>query len=126
MRSFEADKVTYPFLLYPTWLPIRGKSYWKQKHLNWFEKRIFENDIYRETLWEYLALYYQLDEKAAVFDARIEEFSHRERYEENVQKLGRFTGIATRTAMSLMVEIGDFNRFKTAQQFSAYLGLAPG
>ena len=46
--------------------------------------------------------------------------------EENVQKLGCFAGIATRTAMSLLVEIGDFNRFKTAQQFSAYLGLVPG
>ena len=58
-----------------------GKSYWTQKHLTWLEKLTFENDIYRETLWEYLALYYQLDEKVAVFDARIEEFSHRERYE---------------------------------------------
>lgn len=103
-----------------------GKSYWTQKHLNWLEKLVFENDVYRETLWEYLALYYQLDEKIAVFDTRIAEFSHRERYEENVQKLGCFAGIATRTAMSLLVEIGDFNRFQTAQQFSAYLGLVPG
>lgn len=103
-----------------------GKSYWTQKHLNWLEKLTFENEIYKETLWEYLTLYYQLDEKLAVIDTRIEEFSHRERYEENVQKLGCFTGIATRTAMSLLVEVGDFNRFKTAQQFSAYLGLVPG
>lgn len=103
-----------------------GKTYWTQKHLAWLEKLEFPNAILRETLWEYLALYYTLSEKIAVFDKRIEELSHLARYEENVGKLCCFPGIKTHTAMSLLVEVGDFSRFKNAPQFAAYLGLVPG
>ena len=57
---------------------------------------------------------------------RIEELSHLEPYEENVQKLCCFRGIATHTALSLLVEVGDFQRFRSAKHFGAYLGLVPG
>lgn len=102
------------------------KSYWTQKHLHWLESLVFENAIYKETLREYLMLYYTLDEKVAVYDKRIEEISHLDRYEENVQKLGCLCGVATHTALSLLVEVGDFHRFRTAKHFAAYLGLVPG
>lgn len=49
-----------------------------------------------------------------------------ERYEEKAAKLQCFPGVATHTAMSLLVEVGDFQRFKSAPQFAAYLGLVPG
>jgi len=42
-----------------------------------------------------------------------------------VAKLCCFKGIDTHTALSLVCEIGDFSRFATAAQFSAYLGLVP-
>lgn len=103
-----------------------GKSNWTQKHLNWLEKLEFANPILRETLWEYLALYYTLTEKIAVFDKRIEELSHMVRYEEKVGKLCCFSGIKTHAAMALLVEVGDFNRFKNAPQFASFLGLVPG
>lgn len=103
-----------------------GKTHWTQRHLKWLEDLTFTNEVYKETLQEYLILFYQLTEKIDMFEARIEEFSKRERYDENVNKLCCFSGVGTLTAMSLLVEIGDFHRFKTAQQFSAYLGLVPG
>ena len=103
-----------------------GKNYWTQRHLKWLEELVFTNTVYKETLQEYLILYYQLTEKIAVYDARIQEFSKQERYEEPVKKLRCFSGIDTLTAMCFVAEIGDFHRFRTAQQFSAYLGLVPG
>ena len=60
--------------------------------------------------------YVILDEKIAVYDKRIEDISNLERYQDNVRKLSCFRGIATHTAMSLIVEVGDFHRFRTAQQ----------
>ena len=33
--------------------------------------------------------------------------------------------LATHTAMSLLSEVGDFNRFPSAENFSAFLGLVP-
>lgn len=82
-----------------------GKSYWTQKHLKWLETLVFEHPLYKETLQEYLILYYMLDEKVAVYDTRIEEMSHLEHYEENVQKLCCFRGVAAHTALSLLVEV---------------------
>lgn len=103
-----------------------GSSYWTQKHLNWVEKLQFQNSIHQEVLREYLTVFYDLSEKVAVYDARIEELSHSDRYAENVGKLCCFSGIATHTALSLLAEVGDFNRFRSAPQFAAYLGLVPG
>lgn len=103
-----------------------GKSYWTQKHLKWLETLVVEHPLYKETLQEYLILYYMLDEKVAVYDTRIEEMSHLEHYEENVQKLCCFRGVAAHTALSLLVEVGDFQRFRSAKHFAAYLGLVPG
>lgn len=105
---------------------FEGRSYWTQKHLMWLEKLVFNKSVYKETLTEYLALYFVLTEKIEVYDLRIKEFSETERYKDNVKKLECFSGIATNTAMSFLTEVGDFHRFATAQQFSAYLGLVPG
>lgn len=37
-----------------------------------------------------------------------------------------FLGVKTQTALSTLVEVGDFKRFASAQQFASYLGLTPG
>lgn len=103
-----------------------GKNYWTKKHEDWLDKLEIGHSIVRETLDEYLMRYYALREKVAVYDARIEELSHMPRYEESVKKLVCIKGIATHTAMSAIVEIGDFKRFKKASDFASYLGLVPG
>ena len=35
-------------------------------------------------------------------------------------------GIKTHSALSIMVEVGDFKRFSNAQKFASYIGLTPG
>ena len=107
-----------------------GKSYsdgshWTQKHIKWLKALDFEG-IYHEILAEYLATYEQLCNKIERFDARIAELASGERYAESVKKLSCFMGIKTTTALATIVEVGDFSRFPSAQQFAAYLGLVPG
>ena len=46
-------------------------------------------------------------------------------YEEAVGKLRCFAGIDTHVAMVMVTEVGDFNRFGTADQFASFLGLCP-
>ena len=106
-----------------------GKSYsdgshWTQKHIKWLKALDFEG-IYHEILAEYLATYEQLSNKVEFFDARISELACSERYVEGVKKLSCFVGVKTLTALATIVEIGDFSRFSSAQQFAAYLGLVP-
>ena len=73
-----------------------------------------------------MATYEEQTAKIERFDQRIEEIAAEERYQEKVKRLGCFLGVKTHTALSLIVETGDFARFAKGNTYAAYLGLAPG
>ena len=98
---------------------------WTIKHVTWLKKLDFD-PVYRETLNEYLASYEEQEAKIERFDKRIEEIAAEARYQENAKKLGCLLGIRTHTALSLIVETGDFKRFAKGNTYAAFLGLAPG
>ena len=98
---------------------------WTIAHLKWL-KKLELAPMYRETLDEYLASYEEQTAKIERFDARIEEIASQAEYAEKVKEIGCFLGIKTHTALSLIVETGDFTRFAKGNVYAAYLGLAPG
>ncbi len=98
---------------------------WTIAHIKWL-KKLELSSMYQETLNEYMASYDEQTAKIERFDARIEEIASQSRYTEKVKKLGCLLGIQTHTALSLIVETGDFNRFAKGNIYAAYLGLAPG
>jgi len=79
----------------------------------------------QETLAEYYARVVELEEHCQRMAGRVEEIAVEERYAEPVRQLKAFKGIGTLIALTLIVEIGDFRRFATAEQFMAFLGLVP-
>jgi len=103
-----------------------GKSRWTIKHMRWLRAVRFENAIVQEAFSEYLITLEQLNDKIERMDKRIGEFSQMDAYAEKVKKLICFKGIKTHTAMSLIVETSDFQRFPSAPQYAAFLGLVPG
>ena len=82
--------------------------------------------LYQEILTEYLTTYDQLTDKLERLDRRIEELASKEEDQEKVKHLSCFLGVKTQTALSTLVEVGDFKRFASAQQFASYRGLTPG
>jgi len=102
-----------------------GRNYWTMKHIKWL-KSLNMDGILQESLDEYLITYEYLSNKIERMDKRIEELAEDERYQINVKKLSCFIGVKTHTALSALVEIGDFKRFGKAEQMAAYLGLVPG
>ena len=82
--------------------------------------------MYKEILDEYLMTYTVLSEKIERLDTRIEELAREDKYSESVKKLCCFIGVKTHIALSVLVEVGDFNRFATAEKFASYIGLVPG
>ena len=98
---------------------------WTQAHLKWMRKLELP-ELVRETLNEYLATYDELTAKIERFDKRIQELADQTQYQEKVKKLECLLGIKTHTALSLIVETGDFARFSKGNVYAAYLGLAPG
>ena len=106
-----------------------GYSYagtnWTIKHMTYL-RNIELPALYRETLDEYLASYDEQSAKIERFDKRIEEIASQEQYQTKVKELVCFLGIKTHTALSLIVETGDFGRFAKGNIYAAFLGLVPG
>ena len=102
-----------------------AQTKWTIAHWKWL-KKLELNAMYREVLNEYMTSYEEQVTKIERFDERIEELATQERYAEKVKKLSCLLGIKTHTALSLIVETGDFARFAKGNIYAAYLGLAPG
>ncbi len=98
---------------------------WTLKHVAWLRK-LELSPLYRETLDEYLASYDEQTAKIERFDRRIEELASQKAYAEKTKELGCLLGIKTHTALSLIVETGDFYRFAKGNIYASYLGLVPG
>ena len=101
-----------------------GKTYWTIAHMKWLKSLRLDGAL-QEALEEYLVTYSYLVDKITRLDKRIEELASDERYEEQVRKLSCLIGVKTHTALSVIVEVGDFERFSHAGKFASYLGLVP-
>lgn len=101
-----------------------GKTYWTIAHIKWL-KTLELGELEKETLNEYLLTYDYLTEKIQRFDARIEEFASGQKYEKKVKNMSCLLGIKTHTALSMVVEVGDFERFEKTPRFAAFLGFVP-
>jgi len=102
-----------------------GRNYWTMKHVAWL-KSLDLGGVLQESLQEYLVTYDYLTAKIERLDQRIEELASDERYREKVKKLICLLGVKTLTALSIIVEIGDFVRFSKAEKLAAFIGLVPG
>ena len=102
-----------------------GNSHWTAAHINWL-KSLTPEALYKEILDEYLLTYTILSDKLERLDKRIEELAAKDEYKEAVGKLCCFIGVKTHTALSVIVEVGDFKRFASAEKFASYIGLVPG
>lgn len=103
----------------------KGKSNWTAAHIKWL-KALTPEGLNKETLDEYVLSYTTLSDKIERLDKRIKELADQSEYKEAVGKLSCFIGVKTQTALSSIVEIGDFKRFSSAQQYASFLGLVPG
>lgn len=101
------------------------RNHWTAAHLKWL-RALKPGGIYQEILEEYLLTFDNLTDKLERLDRRIEELAADDEYYEQVSRLTCFLGIKTQTALSTIVEVGDFRRFYSAQHFASYIGLVPG
>ena len=108
----------------------RGLHYpgraWTQAHRRWVNGLTWPHPADRVVLDDYLLAIDQLDARLAELDAQLATVATTEPYREPVGWLRCFRGIDTLTAMLLLAELHDVQRFPTARALMAYLGLVPG
>lgn len=103
-----------------------GKSRWTQAYFKWLDSLVFEKRSTRKPYKNTWLSTIRWMRRLLYMMPGLRNWLIRNGMKENVRKLCCFKGVSTHTALPLLVEVGDFHRFRTAQHFSAYLGLVPG
>jgi transposase len=101
-------------------------SHWGSRHMAWLRQVRFEDAASQATFDSYLLAIDQLGERLSQLELQLAEFGAQEPYREPVGWLRCFRGIDTVTAVSLVAELHDFRRFRSARELMSYLGLVPG
>jgi transposase len=84
-----------------------------------------DDDLAQAALQQMLIHLDGLDRQLDALDRDLEQVAQGERWAASVEILTRFRGIATRTALGLIAEIGDFTRFSHPRELCAWLGIVP-
>ncbi|AEE15538.1 IS110 family transposase [Treponema brennaborense] len=124
----RAKQILLSFLLRKGMVyPYGNRSkYWTQKFYAWLKTLEFTNDIERYSFEEYLSEVNHQMSRVSRLDDKIAEIAETPLIKDDVKKLCCFSGISILTAVTLISEVEDFNRFEKATYFASYLGLCPG
>lgn len=94
-----------------------------------FESRLwqlqFNNRFMQESFERLLERYHFLRQQIATQTKLVKALADREDYRDKVIWLTSLPGVGVLTAMELLVELGDIDRFDRAEQVAAYVGLTP-
>ncbi len=103
-----------------------SRTNWTKKHRAWLGRLRHEIEgPLRTVIGIHLEHLEYLETQQRSMDAEIEQFSEMPPWRQGAEALRCFRGIKTLTAMTILTEIGDIRRFRSATQFMAYTGLVP-
>src|SRR5213595_1855509 len=100
-------------------------SAWTVSRRTWLGQQRFEHAAQQLTFDTYLHAVDLVDRRIEMLERAIRESAEQGPWSELVARLRCLRGIDTLTALALVAEIGDFKRFRTAEEFMAFVGLVP-
>jgi transposase len=100
-------------------------SSWSVTRRIWLSQQRFEHAAERVTFDTYLHALDLVDRRIEALEQAIRETAEQGPWSEPVGKLRCLRGVDTLTALGIVAEIGDFGRFRSAQEFMAFVGLVP-
>lgn len=102
-----------------------GKSHWTQAHYRWLEQVKLGHPVQQIVFQEYVDMVKAMDRRVAALDQQIESAAAGSVFWPVIEGLMALRGINLLTATTIMAEIGDLQRFTSAPQLMAYLGVVP-
>jgi len=100
-------------------------SSWTVMRRKWLGEQRFEFAGQQITFDSYVHTVDLVDARIEQLERAIRETAEQEPWRGLVARLRCLRGIETLTALALVTEIGDFDRFTTAEEFMAFVGLVP-
>ena len=101
-----------------------GKN-WTLKHWAWIRAQRFDDGNAAAVLAEYMTALDQERDRLRRQDAMLEEAAQALEMAPRVSRLRALRGVDTLTAMVLLSELVDLDRFQTPRELMAYAGLVP-
>jgi len=100
-------------------------SSWGVTRRRWLSERRFAFAAQQQTFDTYLHALDLVDRRIEALGQAIREAAEQGPWRELVARLRCLRGVDTLTALAIAVEIGDFGRFRSAEEFMAFVGLVP-
>lgn len=98
---------------------------WSEAHRSWLKSLVFDNDVDRAVVTEYMLAVEQAERRLRAMDGEIAKAAQLPLYREHVAWLRCFRGIDTTIAMIFVAELHGVERFESPRALAAYLGLVP-
>jgi transposase len=105
--------------------PGEIKTHWSNAYLNWLDTLEFSSASDEFTFSQLLKSYRRVREDLVEVTGYLRKLSKDPRYRVDYQRLFALRGIGVITAMTYLLEIHDFARFRKSKHFSSFLGLTP-
>jgi transposase len=105
-------------------LRLPGQS-WGVARRKWLSERRFAFVAQQQTFDTYLHALDLVDRRIEALERAIAETAGEGPWRELVAKLRCLRGLDTLSALGIVAEIGDFARFRSAEEFMAFVGLVP-
>jgi transposase len=100
-------------------------SHWSKRFIAWIESIRMERASGNMALKVHLSELMHIRQILAELNRAIRALATTDSYRSNAQILKTVPGISTLTAMTLLTELYDINRFKTLDKLCGYVGLIP-
>ena len=98
---------------------------WSKAFIKWLQQIDFKSISGSLAIQSQIDEFIFLEQKKKDIDAAIKEMSKTQRYATNARLLQTIPSIGVLTAMILLTEIGDINRFKRLDELCSYCGIVP-
>lgn len=105
--------------------PATQRERWSEAHVRWIETLSWDHQAIKTSIDAMLKMYRYLTEQYKQLTHEIKLMALTDKYRERAQLLTQIPGIGIFTAMAILVELQNIERFHRADQLASFLGLTP-
>lgn len=98
---------------------------WSEAHVEWLGNLEWEYPALKTSMMALVELFHYLDTQLKAMTAELEALALTDKYRERVALLTQIPGMGVYSAMTILIELQDVERFQRADQLASYLGLTP-
>lgn len=103
----------------------RGSSHWSKAYSQWLRSLEFESKYSRQVLSQIMKTVDHLRKELLDINRNFRQLEKNSEYSESIALLRTVPGVALITAMTIITELNNIERFKNIDRLCSYVGLVP-